>query len=99
MTGWHLNDGLTVFKLTSSLDAAFSDKYQPTLSELQTEYSHLLIVFPPLENGLALALASRKQVQKTLIVATPRLCLRENTERMNALLRRMSVTAPLLICD
>lgn len=99
VTGWHLNDGLTVFKLTSSLDAAFSDKYQPTLSELQTEYSHLLIVFPPLENGLALALASRKHVQKTLIVATPRLCLRENTERMNALLRRMSVTAPLLICD
>jgi len=56
-------------------------------------------VFPPLENGLALALASRKHVQKTLVVATPRLCLRENAERMKALLRRMSVTAPLLICD
>jgi hypothetical protein len=85
--------------LTSGLDAAFSGKYQPALSELQTGSSHLVIVFPPLENGLALALASRKHVQKTLVVATPRLCLRENAERMKALLRRMSVTAPLLICD
>ena len=99
LTGWQLTDGLTVFRLTSGLDAAFSGKYQPALSELQTGSSHLVIVFPPLENGLALALASRKHVQKTLVVATPRLCLRENAERMKALLRRMSVTAPLLICD
>ena len=97
LTGWQLTDGLTVFRLTSGLDAAFSGKYQPALSELQTGSSHLFIVFPPLENGLALA--SRKHVQKTLFVATPRLCLRENAERMKALLRRMSVTAPLLICD
>ena len=99
LTGWQLTDGLTVFRLTSGLDAAFSGKYQPALSELQTGSSHLVIVFPPLENGLALALASRKHVQKTLVVATPRFCLRENAERMKALLRRMSVTAPLLICD
>ena len=98
-SGWHLQNGLIVLRLTAGTDAVFSQDFERSLSQLKAQYDCLIIVFPTLPTGLAASLASRKIVEKILIMATPRACLRENAERMKSILNRMLAKKPMLICD
>ena len=98
-SGWHLQNGLTVLRLAAGTDAVFSQGFERSLSQLKAQYDCLIIVFPTLPTGLAASLASRKIVEKILIMATPRACLRENAERMKSILNRMLAKKPMLICD
>ena len=98
-SGWHLQNGLIVLRLAAGTDAVFSQDFERSLSQLKAQYDCLIIVFPTLPTGLAASLASRKIVEKILIMATPRACLRENAERMKSILNRMLAKKPMLICD
>ena len=98
-SGWHLQNGLIVLRLAAGTDAVFSQDFERSLSQLKAQYDCLIIVFPTLPTGLAASLSSRKIVEKILILATPRACLRENAERMKSILNRMLAKKPMLICD
>ena len=98
-SGWHLQNGLIVLRLSAGTDAVFSQDFERSLSQLKAQYNCLIIVFPTLPKGLAASLASRKIVEKILIIATPRACLRENAERMKSILNRILAKKPMLICD
>ena len=98
-SGWHLQNGLIVLRLAAGTDAVFSQDFERSLSQLKAQYDCLIIVFPTLPTGLAASLSSRKIVEKILIMATPRACLRENAERMKSILNRMLAKKPMLICD